>query len=833
MDVKFKHGNRNSLPKTNVVEGAYYQTLDTGQLFLGTSTTTTLEVGNIVQDIYGERGSLVSRQGANNFSIGPSSLILNSTDSTANGFRTIIAGSENCIIPRTSQNVSILSSDGITIDIPPVIEVEHYSDLPADPSGPPTVYYVMDEAKYYYYSNGWYENPAYTDYSFKLGQSSVIASLNSSISATNYSAGGAGEDHWAGSNSLIAAVIGSRMHGINSAMVSGNNNEIHTDSVTSAIFGSTNSTIGVANSQNIYSNEVIIGGSGNIIRNSNQSTIIGGRNSSINNSGGGSTIIGADTGMINWQSGSVVVGGYGIRANDSNAVFFPHKIVLSSGGDTELTSNQKYTSISMSEGDNYSLTLPSKSGVIATLADIPTVSASQILTSGTPIGTVTVGGTQTTFYAPGGSGGSTVTYAPSVTSGTTLGTLSIDSVDYNITAPTIPTVSASQTLTSGQAIGSVTVDTTTTTFYAPIPDEVSLTQTVTSGTKIAELNVGETSTDIYIPDPQVLTAGRNITIDANDAINAFSTNVTEDTTNNSLVISEAFRATSQSNIGGTGFIEVYSSTSNRNVAMYRNAGSQSSEVALLCDNTINISSSCSNIDSKITLKTYTNNTKNSVIEINAALANGATGNSEVRVLGQNFTFNGNNVTTDDKLLDYVYRGGGLDETQPNGLMRGDLYLDHPENATSHSTAGILRVGYWKDIASSGVASGQDYLKMSYNKIERCTMNANGTANEVCSEYIDFASGSLRLNSGHRIDIKTYSNNGSTIYLTADNNKTTGTINMWAGTLIYNNNNVTHVLDPKAPNNGKTLSVASGLPVWEDEISAQDIDDMFNGTYVAS
>lgn len=96
------------------------------------------------------------------------------------------------------------------------------------------------------------------------------------------------------------------------------------------------------------------------------------------------------------------------------------------------------------------------------------VSAVASLTSGTKVGTVTVDGTTTTFYAP---------------------------------TPSITQVSADASLTSGTRIGTISVNNKSTVLYAPSKTGVTVTQNATSGINVGTINVDGVSKTLYITNP--------------------------------------------------------------------------------------------------------------------------------------------------------------------------------------------------------------------------------------------------------------------------------------------------------------------------------------------
>ena len=76
-------------------------------------------------------------------------------------------------------------------------------------------------------------------------------------------------------------------------------------------------------------------------------------------------------------------------------------------------------------------------------------SVTQVQTSGTKIATVSIDGTSTDIYAPGG--GSTVTVTQSLTSGTQVGSISVDGNATALYAPTPPTASTTTPSMDGTA----------------------------------------------------------------------------------------------------------------------------------------------------------------------------------------------------------------------------------------------------------------------------------------------------------------------------------------------------------------------------------------------
>ena len=96
------------------------------------------------------------------------------------------------------------------------------------------------------------------------------------------------------------------------------------------------------------------------------------------------------------------------------------------------------------------------------------VSLSPILTTGTPLATLTIDDqTYTLYCTTGGGGGSTISYNSLITSGTALGELTIDGITYTIYSKDSSKVAYTPTQTSGTQIGTLTIDGTPHILYAP------------------------------------------------------------------------------------------------------------------------------------------------------------------------------------------------------------------------------------------------------------------------------------------------------------------------------------------------------------------------------
>lgn len=129
------------------------------------------------------------------------------------------------------------------------------------------------------------------------------------------------------------------------------------------------------------------------------------------------------------------------------------------------------------------------------------VSLSPILTTGTPLATLTIDGQSYTLYCTtgGGGGGSTVSYNSLITSGTALGELTIDGIKYTIYSKDSSKVAYSATQTSGTQIGTLTIDGTPYILYAPKQEELySNTEQVVGtwidGRPVYQITIGTPST---------------------------------------------------------------------------------------------------------------------------------------------------------------------------------------------------------------------------------------------------------------------------------------------------------------------------------------------------
>lgn len=98
------------------------------------------------------------------------------------------------------------------------------------------------------------------------------------------------------------------------------------------------------------------------------------------------------------------------------------------------------------------------------------VSYTQLLGTGTPIGTIEIDGQSETIYAPSGGGGSSVSYSPVVTGGTQVGILTIDGNNNSIY---VPSVSYTPIVTQGTPLGTITVGGSSETIYAPPMPNIS------------------------------------------------------------------------------------------------------------------------------------------------------------------------------------------------------------------------------------------------------------------------------------------------------------------------------------------------------------------------
>ena len=115
----------------------------------------------------------------------------------------------------------------------------------------------------------------------------------------------------------------------------------------------------------------------------------------------------------------------------------------------------------------------------------------QTVTSGTQLATIN----GTSIYAP------TVSATQTLSSGTEIGSVTVGSTSTTLYAPTPQSVSVTQTLASGTEIGSVTIDNNTTTLYAPTGggSDVTVTPKTSTGTNIADISVDGTTYNLFAP----------------------------------------------------------------------------------------------------------------------------------------------------------------------------------------------------------------------------------------------------------------------------------------------------------------------------------------------
>ena len=153
--------------------------------------------------------------------------------------------------------------------------------------------------------------------------------------------------------------------------------------------------------------------------------------------------------------------------------------------------------------------IPTKVSDLSNDLHFSAVSFTQIQSTGTKIGTITVDGVSTDIYAPsGGSGGDTVTWTQIVSTGTKIATIDIDGVSTDVYAPTSGGATAFASLSdvdiSNPSNGQVPVYNGTTSKWENetlnVGDKVSFTQIQSTGTKIGTITINNVDTDIYAPN---------------------------------------------------------------------------------------------------------------------------------------------------------------------------------------------------------------------------------------------------------------------------------------------------------------------------------------------
>lgn len=106
-------------------------------------------------------------------------------------------------------------------------------------------------------------------------------------------------------------------------------------------------------------------------------------------------------------------------------------------------------------------------GAVDEHGDPVSISADQVVKSGTEIGGITIGSKRTAFYAPETPEASKVTVTPLVNSGTKIANIKVDNTLQSIYAPGGETVTVTPALNSGVAIATIQVGNTSKTLYAP------------------------------------------------------------------------------------------------------------------------------------------------------------------------------------------------------------------------------------------------------------------------------------------------------------------------------------------------------------------------------
>lgn len=150
-------------------------------------------------------------------------------------------------------------------------------------------------------------------------------------------------------------------------------------------------------------------------------------------------------------------------------------------------------------------------------------------------GTINFEGTLSGGISGGGGGGSTVTITPTLESGTKIADYSIDSTSGSLYAPTpeeLPDTIVTKALRKYNDTSQTKIMTVTTydkeneqevsqDIYAPSPVQCWYTPGLEQDYQIGQFTYGGVTQNVYIPYFQrPLTAGTNITIDANNVISA-------------------------------------------------------------------------------------------------------------------------------------------------------------------------------------------------------------------------------------------------------------------------------------------------------------------------
>lgn len=143
------------------------------------------------------------------------------------------------------------------------------------------------------------------------------------------------------------------------------------------------------------------------------------------------------------------------------------------------------------------------------------ISATSAFDTGVYIGSITIDGTSTTFYAPNGvtatseltndSGFIDASALTPYVQSSSLATVATSGSYADLSnTPTIPdAVSYSSTLGSGEEVGKITIGSTTTTLYAPTPTVVEVSPILHSGVSIGNITVDGVTTTWYVPEDSV------------------------------------------------------------------------------------------------------------------------------------------------------------------------------------------------------------------------------------------------------------------------------------------------------------------------------------------
>jgi hypothetical protein len=130
-----------------------------------------------------------------------------------------------------------------------------------------------------------------------------------------------------------------------------------------------------------------------------------------------------------------------------------------------------------------------------------TVSISNLLTTGSRIGTLTINGTSYDIKS------SVVALSNRLTSGDRILTISLNGSDYDVMAPQYSLVSVRNRLETGTRIATLQINNSFYDLYAPSGGSVGISDLISNGFLIGVLTIGTTSYNIKIPVPDVSIGG--------------------------------------------------------------------------------------------------------------------------------------------------------------------------------------------------------------------------------------------------------------------------------------------------------------------------------------